>query len=71
MALLSPGIELKETTVQSTVVRNATGRAALVGKFQWGPAFQVTQITNEVELDRKSTRLNSSHWLQSRMPSSA
>ncbi|WEY10035.1 tail sheath [Escherichia phage LHE83] len=50
MALLSPGIELKETSVQSTVVRNATGRAALVGKFQWGPAFQVTQITNEVEL---------------------
>ena len=50
MALLSPGIELKETTVQSTVVRNATGRAALVGIFQWGPAFQVTQITNEVEL---------------------
>lgn len=50
MSLLSPGIELKETSVQSTVVRNATGRAALVGKFQWGPAFQVTQITNEVEL---------------------
>ncbi|BBC78234.1 tail sheath [Escherichia phage EcS1] len=50
MALLSPGIELKETSVQSTVVRNATGRAALVGKFQWGPAYQVTQITNEVEL---------------------
>lgn len=48
--LLSPGIELKETSVQSTVVRNATGRAALVGKFQWGPAYQVTQITNEVEL---------------------
>lgn len=48
--LLSPGIELKETSVQSTVVRNATGRAALVGKFQWGPAFQVIQITNEVEL---------------------
>lgn len=48
--LLSPGIELKETSVQSTVVRNATGRAALVGKFQWGPAFQVTQVTNEVEL---------------------
>lgn len=48
--LLSPGIELKETSVQSTVVRNATGRAALVGKFQWGPAYQVIQITNEVEL---------------------
>ena len=25
----------------------------------------------DVDLDRKSTRLNSSHWLQSRMPSSA
>ena len=25
----------------------------------------------EVPLDRKSTRLNSSHWKQSRMPSSA
>lgn len=50
MALLSPGIELKESSVQSTIVNNATGRAAIVGKFQWGPAFQVTQITNEVEL---------------------
>ena len=26
---------------------------------------------DKVELDRKSTRLNSSHWKQSRMPSSA
>lgn len=50
MALLSPGVESKETSVQSTVVRNATGRAALVGKFAWGPAFQVKQVTNEVEL---------------------
>ncbi|AWD90315.1 tail sheath [Erwinia phage Cronus] len=50
MALLSPGVELKESSVQSTIVNNATGRAAIVGKFQWGPAFQVTQVTNEVEL---------------------
>ncbi|WJZ28065.1 tail sheath [Serratia phage 92A1] len=50
MALLSPGIESKETSVQSTIVRSATGRAALVGKFQWGPAFQIIQTTNEVEL---------------------
>ena len=50
MPLVSPGIELKETSVQSTVVLNATGRAAIVGKYQWGPAYQVTQITNEVEL---------------------
>lgn len=50
MTLLSPGVESKETNTQSTIVQNATGRAAIVGKFQWGPAFQVTQITNEVEL---------------------
>ena len=50
MALLSPGVELKETSVQSTIVNNATGRAALAGKFQWGPVGQVVQVTNEVEL---------------------
>ena len=50
MTLLSPGIELKETTVQSTVVNNSTGTAALAGKFQWGPAFQIKQVTNEVDL---------------------
>lgn len=50
MALLSPGIELKETSVQSTVVNNSTGTAAVAGKFQWGPAYQITQVTNEVEL---------------------
>lgn len=50
MALLSPGIELKENTTQSTVVQNATGRAAMAGKFKWGPAYQVIQVTNEVEL---------------------
>ena len=27
--------------------------------------------TDPATVDRKSTRLNSSHWLQSRMPSSA
>lgn len=50
MALISPGIETKETSVQSTVVRNSTGRAAIVGKFSWGPAYQIRQISNEVEL---------------------
>lgn len=50
MTLLSPGIELKENSTQSTIVQNATGRAAMVGKFQWGPAFKQIQITNEVEL---------------------
>lgn len=50
MTLLSPGVESKETTTQSTVVNNATGRAAIAGKFQWGPAMQIIQVTNEVEL---------------------
>ena len=50
MALQSPGIETKETSVQSTVVRNSTGRAAIVGKFSWGPAYQIRQISNEVEM---------------------
>lgn len=50
MTLLSPGIELKENTIQSTIVQNATGRAAMVGKFQWGPAYRPVQVTNEVEL---------------------
>ena len=50
MPLQSPGVESKETSVQSTVVRNSTGRAAIVGKFSWGPAYQIRQISNEVEL---------------------
>lgn len=53
MTLLSPGIELKENSVQSTIVRGATGRAALAGKFSWGPAYQVVQITSEVDLVSK------------------
>lgn len=50
MALSSPGLELKETSLQTTVVNNSTGRAAIVGKFRWGPAFQPIQITQETTL---------------------
>lgn len=50
MTLLSPGVELKETSLQTSVVNNSTGRAAMVGKFKWGPAFQITQITGENDL---------------------
>lgn len=48
--LLSPGIETKETSLQTTVVNSATGRAALVGKFRWGPAFEISQVVSEVDL---------------------
>lgn len=50
MTLLSPGYEARESTVQSTVVNNSTGRAGIAGKFRWGPALDIIQITDEVEL---------------------
>lgn len=50
MALNSPGVESKESSITSTVVTNSTGRAAIVGKFQWGPAFEITQITSPTDL---------------------
>lgn len=48
--LLSPGIETKETSLQTTVTNSATGRAAMVGKFRWGPAFEISQVVSEVDL---------------------
>ena len=44
--------------------------------FEWSNKNEIRLISNRklcltVDQDRKSTRLNSSHWLQSRMPSSA
>ena len=34
-------------------------------------SIRISQFSVNVNLDRKSTRLNSSHWNKSRMPSSA
>lgn len=48
--LLSPGIETKETNLSATISNASTGRGAIVGKFEWGPAYQITQVTNESEL---------------------
>ena len=48
--LLSPGIETREVSLTSTIVRSSTGRAAMVGKFSWGPVNQIMQITSEVDL---------------------
>jgi hypothetical protein len=50
MTLLSPGVETKETNLQTTIARSSTGRAALVGKFNWGAAFQVSQVVSESDL---------------------
>lgn len=57
--LLSPGIETREVSLTSTIVRASTGRAAMVGKFGWGPVNQIMQITSEVDLvDRVGTPTN-------------
>jgi len=50
MTLLSPGVEIKESSLQSTTTSGATGRGGMVGQFQWGPAFSITQITDEGNL---------------------
>lgn len=50
MALLSPGVELRETTITSSIIRASTGRAALVGKFNWGAAYKISQVTSETAL---------------------
>lgn len=50
MTLLSPGIEVKEIDLSTTIASAATGRGATVGKAQWGPAFQISQYVDETDL---------------------
>lgn len=50
MTLLSPGIELKEKDLTAAIARASTGRGATVGKFQWGPAFQIVQVADESDV---------------------
>ena len=50
-------------------------REEILGQIRPGPATQHFELavlgTRGIDLDRKSTRLNSSHMSESRMPSSA
>ena len=48
----------------------AEGDSVFVEKLDAEEGSSVT-FDEVILVDRKSTRLNSSHWLQSRMPSSA
>ncbi len=48
--LLSPGIEIVEKDLSAYISRAATGRAATVGKFQWGPCFEIQQVSDEADL---------------------
>lgn len=50
MALLSPGVETKEINLASAIGRASTGTGGMVGKFKWGPAFQITQTTSEADV---------------------
>ncbi|UOL48775.1 tail sheath protein [Pseudomonas phage Astolliot] len=53
MTLLSPGIEVKEIDLSTTIANASTGRAATVGKSQWGPAYQISQIPDETDFVRR------------------
>lgn len=50
MALQSAGVESKEKNMSSVTTSSGTGTAGMVGKFAWGPAFRVTQVTGEPDL---------------------
>ncbi|ALY06998.1 tail sheath protein [Vibrio phage vB_VmeM-32] len=53
MEQLSPGVVSNEISLQTTVERVGTGRAAAVGKFNWGPVNTILQIVSEPELVRR------------------
>ena len=52
-------------------VQKLRGPLVDVAAVQEGPIEQSIVVSGRVQADRKSTRLNSSHSQQSRMPSSA
>ena len=58
------------------LARLGNGNFSQVKNLRWGYMYisylsYVTEKLSKISLDRKSTRLNSSHSQQSRMPSSA
>ena len=71
---LSPGVLVREVDLTVGRADNVLDNiGAIAGPFAIGPVDQAIDITTEKDLikDRKSTRLNSSHVSESRMPSSA
>ena len=72
------GAAIKDVEWGTIIVTLATFAIllALLKKFAWGPLKEVMDkrerdINKDIDEDRKSTRLNSSHSGESRMPSSA
>lgn len=47
---LSPGVNISEIDLTTTVPAVATSIGAIAGPFTWGPVNEITTISNEVEL---------------------
>ena len=63
------------TNQTATLLRAIQGESVFltsrIGDFKLVPVSVEEKIATRIREDRKSTRLNSSHYQQSRMPSSA
>jgi hypothetical protein len=47
---ISPGVNVSEVDLTTVVPSTSTTTGAFTGRFQWGPANKIKQITNEVSL---------------------
>ena len=47
---VSPGINVSEIDLTASVPGVSVSTGAIAGAFKWGPALQLTQVTNETEL---------------------
>ena len=47
---LSPGINVSEIDLSTTVPAVGTTEGAFVGNFVWGPANKIVNVSNEIEL---------------------
>ena len=64
------GIELGSTRIKAVLI-DQENKPIAQGSHTWENQLVDGLWTYSIEADRKSTRLNSSHYQQSRMPSSA
>ena len=67
----APDFKLKSTDSKILSLNDIKGENGTLIMFICNHCPYVKAVTKEIVEDRKSTRLNSSHTLRSRMPSSA
>ena len=70
IGLFKDGVKTDEITDKGEVIFDTTPFYGEMGG-QCGDTGSIDNETTHANVDRKSTRLNSSHYQQSRMPSSA